>query len=198
MDDLGVDHPHVMECGAGPWLESDQLFDTIGHLTFVEPLEKLFERAKKIAGRGIQNGAGFTAHNVAIHPTEKEVTIVRPPFMMKQKGMRGGGSFLDCIKWKVGGHRVKKDKGKNWPRVQVKAAPFSSVDRGDINLLILDMEGSEWFALQDLISRPEAIMIEMQKQNPFRPEITEWFKRNGYVKSSHFNNGNFNQFFVKE
>ena len=51
--------------------------------------------------------------------------------------------------------------------------------------MLLDMEGSEWFVLKHLISRPKIVIIEMQNsdetyKNPFFNEILNWFKENNY------------------
>lgn len=52
-------------------------------------------------------------------------------------------------------------------------------------MLLLDMEGSEYFALKHLISRPNLIVIEMQDaakkyKNPYFDEILNWFTENKY------------------
>lgn len=84
-------------------------------------------------------------------------------------------------------------KGLNSPHVQfgnkdnveksIYCSRISEFDRGDIDLLLLDMEGAEWFALKHLVSRPRKIVVETQIPaycNPFLKEIQEWMKINKY------------------
>ena len=44
--------------------------------------------------------------------------------------------------------------------VKVDAKKFSSEDPGDIDLISIDIEGSEWFVLKHMISKPNIISIE--------------------------------------
>jgi FkbM family methyltransferase len=63
------------------------------------------------------------------------------------------------------------------------AVLFSDLDPGDIDLLSLDVEGAEWFALQHLRSRPAVISVEThgaRYRNPHRAEIEAWMAREGY------------------
>lgn len=62
---------------------------------------------------------------------------------------------------------------------------ISHYDHGQIDLLRVDIEGNEWFALKHLVSRPRQIVIEMYNNlatyiNPYLYEITEWARREGY------------------
>lgn len=70
-----------------------------------------------------------------------------------------------------------------------KCAKLSEFDKGNIDLLLLDMEGAEWFALKHLISRPKEIIVETQLdksyKNPYLKEINQWMKTNGYRKVKH-------------
>jgi len=43
---------------------------------------------------------------------------------------------------------------------KVKAVTFNEIDPGDIELLSIDIEGSEWFVLKHMKSRPDVISIE--------------------------------------
>lgn len=85
-------------------------------------------------------------------------------------------------------------KGLNSPQVQQSiegglhrscpCARISIFDKGNIDLLLLDMEGSEWFVLKHLISRPDKIVVETELatvyKNPFLEEIKQWMKNNKY------------------
>lgn len=70
---------------------------------------------------------------------------------------------------------------------KVEARTFDQFDNGDIDCLCLDMEGSEWYVLEKLISRPEIIIIEMEHasyQNPFFNEIIKWMNYHEYELQS--------------
>lgn len=69
--------------------------------------------------------------------------------------------------------------------VEVDCFKISEFDKNDIDILLLDMEGSEFFVLKYLISRPEKIIIEMDNGgrgyiNPFYSEIVDWMNANNY------------------
>lgn len=88
-------------------------------------------------------------------------------------------------------------KGINSPYTQFKAsdgvdkyytcAKITDFDKGDIDLLFLDMEGAEWFVLKYLISRPGKIIVETELasryKNPFLNEIQKWMQVNRYSKT---------------
>ncbi|VFQ45003.1 FkbM family methyltransferase [Desulfoluna butyratoxydans] len=65
----------------------------------------------------------------------------------------------------------------------VKAVRFNSIDDGSIDLLSVDTEGSEWFIIKNLISRPAIVSIETHGgiyTNPYIDQLTHWFKTNNY------------------
>ena len=47
------------------------------------------------------------------------------------------------------------------PRFKVQSKTIKEIDNGKIDILLLDCEGAEWFILENLISRPYAISIEL-------------------------------------
>ncbi|MBC8110130.1 MAG: FkbM family methyltransferase [Verrucomicrobia bacterium] len=68
--------------------------------------------------------------------------------------------------------------------LEVPCKIFSDIDTGDIDLLSIDIEGSEWYVLKNMLSRPKIISIETHGkfyQNPFLPEINNWIAANGYM-----------------
>jgi FkbM family methyltransferase len=75
-------------------------------------------------------------------------------------------------------------------RAKIKCKNIKEFDKGDIDILLLDMEGHEWFVIKNLISRPKRISVEMELlkedgngfkyKNPYYDEIMEWMKVNGY------------------
>jgi hypothetical protein len=65
-----------------------------------------------------------------------------------------------------------------------KAVKFSNIDKGDIDLISIDTEGSEWFVIKNMRSRPSIIALETQGgiyKNPYISEIKQWMKSNNYT-----------------
>ncbi len=68
-------------------------------------------------------------------------------------------------------------------RFSVECRTFDTVDDGTIDLLSIDVEGSEWYVIKNLRSRPKVISVETHGKryiNPFIQEINGWMKANGY------------------
>ena len=69
-------------------------------------------------------------------------------------------------------------------RFTAEARLFNDIDDGTIDLLSVDTEGSEWFVVQNLVSRPAVISLETHGGvyvNPYLDELTSWLSANGYV-----------------
>ena len=67
---------------------------------------------------------------------------------------------------------------------KVDAKKFSSEDPGDINLISIDTEGSEWYVIKHMISRPDIISIETHGGyyiNPYIGEIKKWMDKYNYA-----------------
>lgn len=67
--------------------------------------------------------------------------------------------------------------------VKVDCRMFSEIDDGTIDLISVDIEGSEWYVLKHMISRPKIISIETHGRhytNPFLKNILEWMSKNNY------------------
>ena len=80
---------------------------------------------------------------------------------------------------------TQKNDKLNKFKVQVRK--FSEFDPGNISVLTLDTEGSEWLALKHMISRPQQITVEIYNDlatyiNPYLFEIEEWAKNNSYKR----------------
>lgn len=81
----------------------------------------------------------------------------------------------------------KKYKKKNYIEVDVKL--ISDFDHGHIDFLRIDTEGTEWYTLKYLVSRPDMISIETHGHdakyiNPFLYEIEDWMRKERYSKVS--------------
>ncbi len=67
---------------------------------------------------------------------------------------------------------------------EVSCMVFSDIDDGTIDLLSIDIEGSEWYVIKHLKSRPLIISIETHGKyytNPFINEIKKWMARENYI-----------------
>lgn len=76
--------------------------------------------------------------------------------------------------------KYKVDESKNF---EVNCKKFSELDHGNIDLISIDIEGSEWYVLKYMKSRPKVISIETHGkfyQNPFINEISNWIETNNY------------------
>ena len=65
----------------------------------------------------------------------------------------------------------------------VECTTFDKIDDGTIDLLSIDTEGSEWFVLKYLKSRPDVISIETHGAayvNPHIDNIEHWMRTNNY------------------
>ena len=68
--------------------------------------------------------------------------------------------------------------------IKVDAKKFSSEDPGDIDLISIDIEGSEWFVIKHMLSRPDIISIETHGGyyiNPHIEDIKQWMDKYNYV-----------------
>lgn len=72
---------------------------------------------------------------------------------------------------------------------EARCCKLSDLDPGDIDVLVLDCEGSEWTALETLVSRPALIYIELFGAfgyvNPDIKTIERWAAMNGYKPVGH-------------
>ena len=67
---------------------------------------------------------------------------------------------------------------------KVDAKKFSSEDPGDIDLISIDIEGSEWYVIKHMLSRPDIISIETHGGyyiNPHIEDIKKWMDEYNYV-----------------
>jgi FkbM family methyltransferase len=84
-----------------------------------------------------------------------------------------------------GYNKDNQGKTEREESISVDCFKISKFDKGNIDILMVDTEGSEWFILKHMISRPMFIFIEMSTEgytNPHIDEITEWLNKNNYIK----------------
>lgn len=66
---------------------------------------------------------------------------------------------------------------------EVPCTKFSTIDDGSIEFLSIDIEGSEWYVIKHMVSRPKILSIETHGKyytNPFMKEIAAWIATNNY------------------
>ncbi|MBX2843752.1 MAG: FkbM family methyltransferase [Flammeovirgaceae bacterium] len=76
--------------------------------------------------------------------------------------------------------KYEVEESKNF---EVNCKKFSEIDHRNIDLISIDIEGSEWYVLKYIKSRPRVISIETHGkfyQNPFINEISTWIDENDY------------------
>lgn len=67
----------------------------------------------------------------------------------------------------------------------VECRTFDELDDGTIDLLSVDTEGSEWYVVQNLVSRPVVVSVETHGKsylNPYYGEISGWMAAHGYER----------------
>ena len=73
---------------------------------------------------------------------------------------------------------------KQTDKFTAEARLFSEIDDGTIDLLSVDTEGSEWFVIKHMTSRPAVISIETHGGmyvNPFLDKLQQWMNENNYA-----------------
>jgi len=74
----------------------------------------------------------------------------------------------------------KKYKGT----INHKCITFDRIDKGDIDLLCIDIEGLEYAVLKFMKSKPKVIAVEMKwrkYKNPYFKNIRAWMRYHGYT-----------------
>ncbi len=130
----------------------------------------IFYKELAEAARGRSN---VEIHNVAIGDEDGTMELFD----------EGTSSALTNMASPVEQHFHKPAEGKNKFKVGVKR--LLNYDYGQIDMLRIDTEGAEWFALKHMISRPRHITIETHNDiatyiNPHLYEIWHWAKENKY------------------
>lgn len=84
-------------------------------------------------------------------------------------------------------HGQNSDVIKNAEKIKIKSETIDKFDTGDIDVLLIDTEGCEWFVLENLISRPKQIVIETNTlgkegiiHNKNLDKILFWMWNNNY------------------
>ncbi|PKQ69864.1 FkbM family methyltransferase [Raineya orbicola] len=76
-------------------------------------------------------------------------------------------------------------KKEDSSKITVNCVMFSEIDRGDFDLVSIDIEGAEWYVIKHMISQPNILSIETHGKyytNPNIKQIMDWAKKNNYVE----------------
>ena len=137
--------------------------------TFVEPDPHCVEEIKKYF-KGFDN---IDIHPVAIFDKSGEVELVQRKASTYLK-------ILDSSPAIINDEYTLSEEDT----FTVKAVTFDEIDDGSIDLLSIDIEGSEWFVIKHMVSRPLVLSIETHGAmytNPYINEIKKWVSENGYI-----------------
>ncbi|MFC1476165.1 FkbM family methyltransferase [Candidatus Zixiibacteriota bacterium] len=167
----GFKPQHVAEIGVY-FPETSNVYDYIRagiKCTLVEPNPESVEKIKQhFAGQD-----NVTLHPVAIYDRKGQVELVR----------RAASTFVGELATSpaIVNDDYRLDDGDKFT---VKACTFDEIDDGTIDLLCVDVEGSEWFVIKHMISRPAVISLETHGSayvNPYLDEILNWMSINDYL-----------------
>lgn len=138
----------------------------------------LFEANPQIYQQLVQsygNRSNFHIYNIAIADYDGEIDFL----------CNGDSSFISDIKSPAS--RGNNEYLNTFKKIKVPCQKISNFENNEpIDLMLLDMEGSEWYVLKNLKGKPKIIVIEMQNEdktykNPFFEEILKWMKENNYI-----------------
>ena len=98
-------------------------------------------------------------------------------------------SYIDGIESPmILNHGINTEYTESVEKVKIKTETIDKFDTGDIDILLIDTEGCEWFVLEKLISRPKQIAIETNTlgqngnliYNKYIDKILFWMWKNNY------------------
>lgn len=162
---------HVVEVGV--WMpEMSNIFDYIEagiRTTLVEPDHASIARIRERFG----SYENVTLHEVAAYDFEGEIEL----------SQRDASTFVSELEASPAivndGYEVAEDD-----KFSVRCTTFDTLDDGTIDLISIDTEGSEWYVIKYLKSRPDVISIETHGAvyvNPKIADIEAWMAENAYV-----------------
>ena len=166
----GFEPKHVAEVGVYT-PETSNIFDYIERgikTSLVEPDPASIERIRKKFGHCDH----VTLHTVAAYDFNGPLNLVK----------RDASTFVSELESSPAiendGYEVTDED-----EFSVDSVTFDRIDDGTIDLLSIDTEGSEWFVLKYMTSRPAVISIETHGAiyiNPHIDKICEWMRDNNY------------------
>jgi FkbM family methyltransferase len=165
------------EVGVHNW-EFCRLHDPIKDnkvVILVEPLPACFKSIEI----NVKDKNNVILYNCAVADFDGQTTIYNEGQSAFIKEIRGKApchqnGYFDV----VGGRQIQQNE-----IINVKTSLFRHIDPGNIDVLLVDTEGCEYFVLKHLISRPVVIAVETHYRNyknPYMKEISDWMALNKY------------------
>ena len=159
-------------CEIGVFLpETSNIVDFIQdgvRATLIEPNPRIVEKIKAF----FEGSTNVTLHPVAIHEYNGTLNLFEAEASTFAEGLPASPAMVN--------DRYEKKSAK---KIMTECMLFSDIDVGDIDLLSIDTEGCEWYALKTMVSRPSIISIETHGKfylNPFLSQIEDWLNREHY------------------
>jgi len=150
-------------CRSRPW------WDRGVQCMLFEPLPKYYNKLQQ-AAKGYEN---VKIHQCAIWHDDCGVELRQ----------MNSCSFVDAITPRPFAKRQLKRR--KFTLARVPSARLDQYDKGKFDVALIDVEGSEWVVLQQMVSRPRFIALELwAKQpgwkHPSLDDIQDWLAKNGY------------------
>lgn len=161
---------HLVEVGCVDKASLDSMLAPDGRLDIIEANPYHLEQVRKT----YEGNSNVTIHPFAVW---KEDTMVR--FHIEGHSSYINGLPSPCLI----NDNILPTKDYT---IEVEARTFDHFDDGTIDVIDIDIEGAEWYVIENMKSRPKAIFIEMEwdrYRNPFYREIQKWMKDNYYYKA---------------
>jgi FkbM family methyltransferase len=161
---------HVAEVGVYyPETSNVLLFIEDGCTTdLFEPDPQCLQRIRDRFG----DYSNVTIHPYAIHSERGTVQLYRAGASTFVKGLPASPALVNDS------YQPNQDD-----LFTAEARLFSEFDDGSIDLISIDVEGSEWFVIQHMVSRPKVISVETGRKryaNPYLEQIRQFMAENGY------------------
>ena len=140
----------------------------VAHITLVEPNPSIVEHIKDY----FKDKNNITFHPFAIHEYNGSLTLFEAGASTFANGLPNSPALVNDA--------YQKDEVK---KIEVECKLFSEIDDGTIDLLSIDTEGCEWYALKTMLSRPKIISLETHGKfyvNPFIQQIKHWIRQENY------------------
>lgn len=154
----------ICEVAVGPWSLMAPFQGHCEKAIFVEPDPKMAATARV-------NYPWATVHQVAIAEDFGAANL---------RNLKGA-SYITGLPW-APAHDYIPARAKRAAKTRVATVPFHTLDDGRIDAINLDCEGSEWFVLSRMFSRPKFLQIELYPRHAHRAQILDWLAANGYTE----------------
>lgn len=167
---LGLDVNHVVEVGV--YLpHTSNILDWIQkgvRTTLVEPSPPSIQAIESY----FKDNTNITLHKVAIFETNGTISLYN----------RDASTFIaepGSSPAMINDNYTPDESDK----IEVECRRFDEIDDGSIDILSVDIEGAEWYVIQNLVSRPAIVSVETHGKfyiNPRMEDINHWMESNGY------------------